>query len=267
MRVSELASIAGVSVRIIRHYHALGLMPIPNKSGAFRRYDFEDLALLIRIRSMVQAGMTLKDIEQQLATTTEPLFDQTLASIDQQIATLQRQRQKLIELKERSQSENRLTRPITEIYQQVEAILLANNANQALTIMRRERKLTELFMDLGFFSDDFDTTARRLPADDIAAFYLKLEKLHQPDWTMELCEELLEESFALWTHLAPYDSRTEHIARKFLTSKSAEKVVLAAFTNEGFRTFISMAMQRYRKEFKVLVGESQTGRITHSDKG
>lgn len=105
MRISELAAIVGVSVRTIRHYHAVGLMPIPQRVGAFRDYDFEDLALLIRIRSMVQAGLSLKDVRQQLSATTQPLFDETLADLDKQIANLHRQRAKLIELQQRSSTQ------------------------------------------------------------------------------------------------------------------------------------------------------------------
>ena len=251
MRVSELAAVAGVSVRTVRHYHAIGLMPIPAQTGSFRAYDFEDLALLIRIRSMVQAGIPLKDIQQQLENTTQPLFDETLADLDKQITKLQVQRQKLIELKQRSNSQARLPQSISEVFAQVEKILLKRGASGALIFMRRERKLTELFMDLGFFSDQFNTTASRLRPDQIADYYLKIEALQRPDWTVEQIEELLDGSFELWQQFAPYEPQVEAIARKFLASKTAEKLVLAAFRHEGYRTFVAMAFEKYRKDLGI----------------
>lgn len=251
MRISELAAIVGVSVRTIRHYHAVGLMPIPQRVGAFRDYDFEDLALLIRIRSMVQAGLSLKDVQQQLSTTTQPLFDETLADLDKQIANLHRQRTKLIELQQLSSSDVRLSQSISEVFAKVEAILLAEGADDALVFMRRERKLTELFMDLGFFSDQLNETATRLSAQQIADYYLKLQDLRRPDWTVEQCEKLLDDSFTLWQQFAPFDPQVESIAQKFLASKTAEKIVLAAFRHDGYRTFITMAFRRFREDLGV----------------
>ena len=56
MRVSELAGVAGVSVRTIRHYHAIGLMPVPPRAGAWRDYGVDDAARLLRIRALADAG-------------------------------------------------------------------------------------------------------------------------------------------------------------------------------------------------------------------
>ena len=58
MRVSDAAKIAGCSVRTVRYYHNLGLLPVPTKQrGPWRDYEFADVARLIQIRSMAQAGM------------------------------------------------------------------------------------------------------------------------------------------------------------------------------------------------------------------
>ena len=63
MRVSDAAKIAGCSVRTVRYYHNLGLLPVPTKQrGPWRDYEVADVARLIQIRSMAQAGMRLDDI-------------------------------------------------------------------------------------------------------------------------------------------------------------------------------------------------------------
>lgn len=61
MRVSELADVAGVSVRTIRHYHAIGLMPVPPRAGAWRDYGVDDASRLLRIRALADAGIALAD--------------------------------------------------------------------------------------------------------------------------------------------------------------------------------------------------------------
>lgn len=68
MRVSDAAKIAGCSVRTVRYYHNLGLLPVPTKQrGPWRDYEFADVARLIQIRSMAQAGMRLDDIRLELS--------------------------------------------------------------------------------------------------------------------------------------------------------------------------------------------------------
>ena len=68
MRISDAAKIAGCSVRTVRYYHNLGLLPVPTKQrGPWRDYEFADVARLIQIRSMAQAGMRLDDIRLELS--------------------------------------------------------------------------------------------------------------------------------------------------------------------------------------------------------
>ena len=62
MRVSELADVAGVSVRTIRHYHAIGLMPVPPRAGAWRDYGVDDASRLLRIRALADADATLGQV-------------------------------------------------------------------------------------------------------------------------------------------------------------------------------------------------------------
>ncbi|SIO84512.1 MerR family transcriptional regulator [Nocardiopsis sp. JB363] len=60
MLSSELAELAGVTVRTLRHYHQIGLLPEPPRSiGGYRRYDVSDLVRLLRITRSTALGVPL----------------------------------------------------------------------------------------------------------------------------------------------------------------------------------------------------------------
>ncbi|MFL1376318.1 MerR family transcriptional regulator [Nocardiopsis protaetiae] len=60
MLSSELAELAGVTVRTLRHYHQIGLLPEPPRSaGGYRRYDVGHLVRLLRITRMTALGVPL----------------------------------------------------------------------------------------------------------------------------------------------------------------------------------------------------------------
>lgn len=60
MLSSELARMAGVTVRTLRHYHQIGLLPEPPRSsGGYRRYNVGDLVRLLRITRLTALGVPL----------------------------------------------------------------------------------------------------------------------------------------------------------------------------------------------------------------
>jgi len=60
MLSSELAELAGVTVRTLRHYHQIGLLPEPPRSaGGYRHYDVGHLVRLLRITRMTGLGVPL----------------------------------------------------------------------------------------------------------------------------------------------------------------------------------------------------------------
>lgn len=83
MRISEVARAAGCSVRAVRHYHASGALPEPPRTaGGYRDYGLADLAALLRVRALVDAGITLADIRSDSSS----LIDAALHRIDSQLA-------------------------------------------------------------------------------------------------------------------------------------------------------------------------------------
>ncbi len=67
MLSSELAELAGVTVRTLRHYHQIGLLPEPPRSvGGYRRYDVGDLVRLLRITRLTGLGVPLSALPEVL---------------------------------------------------------------------------------------------------------------------------------------------------------------------------------------------------------
>ncbi|MEU0845941.1 MerR family transcriptional regulator [Streptomyces sp. NPDC005962] len=60
MLSGELAELAGVTVRTLRYYHQIGLLPEPPRSaGGYRHYDVGHLVRLLRITRMTALGVPL----------------------------------------------------------------------------------------------------------------------------------------------------------------------------------------------------------------
>ena len=51
--ISQLAAYAGVTVRAVRHYHQIGLLPEPERDASgYRRYGASAVVTLIKIRAL-----------------------------------------------------------------------------------------------------------------------------------------------------------------------------------------------------------------------
>lgn len=106
MRSRNLAELAGTTVRALRHYHKIGLLPeAPRDSNGYRRYDARDLIRVLRIRQLAASGMPLRKIadalEQDPQSQTE-LLDELDRDLVTQIEQLEAQRRLLADLRTRS---------------------------------------------------------------------------------------------------------------------------------------------------------------------
>ena len=60
LTIGQLAAYAGVTVRAVRHYHQIGLLPEPERDASgYRRYGATAVVSLIRIRTLANAGVPL----------------------------------------------------------------------------------------------------------------------------------------------------------------------------------------------------------------
>lgn len=63
LRSNELAKLAGVTVRTLRHYHAIGLLDEPpRQANGYRDYRPEDLLRVLRIRQLASLGFPLDQV-------------------------------------------------------------------------------------------------------------------------------------------------------------------------------------------------------------
>jgi DNA-binding transcriptional MerR regulator len=70
VKIGDAASFVGTTPRAIRHYHAIGLLPEPERgSDDRRRYGYEEMIRLLWIRKMADAGVALDDIRDAFADT------------------------------------------------------------------------------------------------------------------------------------------------------------------------------------------------------
>ena len=67
LTISRLAAYAGVTVRAVRHYHQIGLLPEPERTDSgYRAYDAAAVVRLIRIRTLADAGVPLARVQDLL---------------------------------------------------------------------------------------------------------------------------------------------------------------------------------------------------------
>ncbi|MFF7650528.1 MerR family transcriptional regulator [Streptomyces sp. NPDC007983] len=94
LTIGELASYAGVTVRAVRHYHAKGLLPEPERDhSGYRRYDAGAVVELIKIRTLAGAGVPLARVR-ELLQAGEANFAAAVTDIDERLREEIQERQR-----------------------------------------------------------------------------------------------------------------------------------------------------------------------------
>ncbi|WP_405652870.1 MerR family transcriptional regulator [Streptomyces sp. NBC_00019] len=94
LTIGELASYAGVTVRAVRHYHAKGLLPEPERDhSGYRRYGAGAVVELVKIRTLAEAGVPLARVRELLQADAEE-FAAAVADIDKRLRAEIRERQR-----------------------------------------------------------------------------------------------------------------------------------------------------------------------------
>ncbi|TJZ55519.1 MerR family transcriptional regulator [Streptomyces piniterrae] len=87
MRIGELAALAGVSTRAVRHYHHLGLLPEPaRRANGYREYGLRDAVALARIRRLTELGLGLEEVRDVLADDAGRELREVLVELDEDLA-------------------------------------------------------------------------------------------------------------------------------------------------------------------------------------
>ena len=93
LTISQLASYADVTVRTVRHYHAKGLLPEPERDhSGYRRYDAAAVVELVKIRTLADAGVPLSRVRELLAAGDQE-FATAVQDIDRRLRAEIRERQ------------------------------------------------------------------------------------------------------------------------------------------------------------------------------
>ena len=93
LTIGQLAAYAGVTVRAVRHYHAKGLLPEPERDySGYRRYDAKAVVELIKIRTLAEAGVPLARVQELLHADRDE-FAAAVAEIDRRLRREIRERQ------------------------------------------------------------------------------------------------------------------------------------------------------------------------------
>ncbi|MBW1604205.1 MerR family transcriptional regulator [Streptomyces sp. JJ66] len=105
MRIGELAALAGVSTRTVRHYHRIGLLPEPaRRTNGYRTYGLRDAVRLVRVRRLTELGLTLDEVADVLADDAGRELREVLDELDADLAgqerALREQRARLAELRD-----------------------------------------------------------------------------------------------------------------------------------------------------------------------
>jgi DNA-binding transcriptional MerR regulator len=126
-RVSQVARIAGISVRALHHYDALGLLvPSDRTDAGYRLYTDDDLLRLQQILIQRELGFTLEEIRRWLD---DPAFDRREA--------LRRQRQEMESRAERARG-------------------LLKAIDRALSILEGPEKGMTMTVDMSSLFEGFD---------------------------------------------------------------------------------------------------------------
>lgn len=104
MHSGELARLAGVTVRALRHYHQVGVLAEPaRRSNGYREYDVHDLIRVLRITRLASLGIPLERMPGLLDDTSDDagaLLDELDAEMAGQIDRLTRQRDLIARLRD-----------------------------------------------------------------------------------------------------------------------------------------------------------------------
>lgn len=172
LTISQLASYAGVTVRAVRHYHAKGLLPEPERDhSGYRRYDVRAVVELIRIRTLADAGVPLVRVRELLGASDEE-FATAVAEIDKRLRT---------EIRERQQHRERISKLAAG-----DSLALPPEAVAYLERMR-ELGLPERMVEGE--RDAWILVAAQLPESMPTYMALKRTQLEDP-WHLELYRDL-----------------------------------------------------------------------------
>jgi DNA-binding transcriptional MerR regulator len=147
LTVGELASLAGTTVKTVRHYHARGLLAEPEReANGYRSYGAQDLIRLSRIRRLRELGLSLSQISELLEGEADGIH-QALDALDDDLA----EQSRLIEIRRRTIADLRssLDPELPDEFAQVMSQYLAAGVSPEWVAQEKEFLLLVLAVSAG----------------------------------------------------------------------------------------------------------------------
>ncbi|MDV3126369.1 MerR family transcriptional regulator [Mycobacterium sp. 21AC1] len=188
----EIAELAGTSLRAVRHYHQVGLLPEPERrSNGYKQYGVTHLVRLVRIKRLVDLGFSLPQISALGDTDEHP--EQALRELDAELAAtierLQRARRELGELLEHSAPTD-----LPPDFAPLDVVARMTEADRALVVVlsrvlgpRGRQVYADLIRDsredpaageLDTLPDDADESTRQDLAERLAPYIRSVRQAH-----------------------------------------------------------------------------------------
>lgn len=192
LTIGELASHAGVTVRTVRHYHAKGLLPEPERDhSGYRRYDAGAVVELIKIRTLAEAGVPLR-LVRELLQADEAEFAAAITDIDKRLRAEIRERQRHRERIARLAPGDHLALP-PEVVEYLDR-LRALGADERIVQVERDGWIPLAALSPERIPEWMARKRRQITDPQFVGFYLTLsqalDRAHGDPLLVELADEL-----------------------------------------------------------------------------
>lgn len=202
MRSKDVAKAANVSIRTLRHYHDLGLLPEPpRQENGYRDYSALDVARVLYIKRLASVGFSLADIAAMDNASSDD-YETTLEALDQElgrhIKSLEEQRRTIAELRA-----ERLDPALPPKFARAIKCFYGENSLMSDLELSDEDKAA-LLIASNLYSDSdseelerFTEKAERIGAlDKLLAMQTRINKL-APDTTLKEQEAIVAEALSI----------------------------------------------------------------------
>ncbi|KKO82036.1 hypothetical protein WU86_05695, partial [Corynebacterium xerosis] len=170
-----------------------------------------------------------------------------IASIDERIAELEEHRSRLARLRDAAADgapAEALPARLSAVYDAIETAIEATGDRRALTLMRRERRLSDIAARLGHINDDVVELLDHADPAEIADYYLRIAALADPGWTDDDARDLVDRGFAIVEQYGELPPSLIPSLRFFAANRPARALVTAAYPAPGQRRFVELAFDR-----------------------
>ncbi|MCZ7432610.1 MerR family transcriptional regulator [Streptomyces sp. WMMC1477] len=259
MRIGELAAIAGITTRAVRHYHRIGLLAEPpRQTNGYREYALRDAVELARIRRLTELGLSLDEVRDVLADDAGRELAEVLTELDADLArqeeSIRRRRVRLAELLRQAEGgrlpdESPVTPELADLFADM-ARASARLPGPEPAMAAKERQLMAL-LDTASPGGDrgwLDAMVHSLSADP-AAMRRAYEVYARLD---ELAEAAEDDPRVDSTARAIVDSVPEEVARALDLPESSEAGESGRFAGAFFADFAPAQAAAVRRAVELL---------------